>query len=172
MGRSLTSSAKSFSSFLEARDRRQEHLVRVLNERHPATLFLSLNIPGPQKMPPGSEALFLWAEGELSRRIPAATIRTRATDALGPFAILSVDMDPYDLKKTCVALETASAAARLIDLDVYSEAGVQIDRGMIGGAARPCFVCEQPAGECIRAKRHAPADVVGKVHDLLATVGN
>jgi holo-ACP synthase CitX len=123
-------------------------------------------------MPPGSEALFLWAEGELSRRIPTAVVQARAIDALGPFAILSVDMDPHDLKKTCVALETASTAARLVDLDVYSETGVQIDRGRIGGAARPCFVCEQPAGECIRAKRHAPADVIGKVHELLASFGN
>lgn len=123
-------------------------------------------------MPPGSEALFLWAEGELFRQIPTAIVETRTIDALGPFAILTVDAEPYDLKRTCVALETVSAAARLVDLDVYSAAGVQVDRGKIGGPARRCLVCERPAGECIRTQRHAPADVIGKVHELLATVGN
>jgi holo-ACP synthase CitX len=108
----------------------------------------------------------------MSRRIPAAIVETRAIDPLGPFAILTVDADPYDLKQTCVALETASAVARLVDLDVYSETGVQIDRGRIGCTPRPCLVCEQPAGECIRTQRHAPADVIGKVHELLAAFGN
>ena len=60
-------SEKSALDFLDARDSRQDALTQVLSRGYPAVLFVSLNIPGYEKTPPGSEALFLWVSGELEK---------------------------------------------------------------------------------------------------------
>ena len=99
--------------------------------------------------------------GELS--VPASR-----TDALGPFAIISLQLDPLVVKKRCVQLESLTLSARLVDLDVYSAEGCQIDRQCLAISRRTCLVCDQAAVECIRLKRHSFDVVIGKVHELLA----
>lgn len=164
----MTSSGKSVSDFLAAKDRRQEILTRILSERYPATIFLSLNIPGEEKTLPGAEALCDWALGELSNNFPGLLMRGKACDLLGPYAIMALDTDPVATKECCMLIESRHPAARLVDLDVYSGMGIQIDRGCLGLPARACLVCRQPAVECMRLKRHSLAEVTGKADELLA----
>jgi holo-ACP synthase CitX len=165
----LTLSDKSGRSlFLEARDRRQDALAQALSTGHPATVFLSLNIPGFDKAPPGSEALFILMLDELSKTFSGLLILEKGSGLLGPYAIMALDFDPVALKKRCITLETSHPAARLVDLDVYSAAGIQIDRASLCHAARPCLVCHEPAVECIRVKRHSLDDVISRTHELLA----
>ena len=169
---SLTSSDKSVRSFLAARDSRQERLARSLRAGHPATVFASLNIPGPDKTPAGSAALFrslLEQLEQLARAFSGSSLIERSSDALGPYAIVALAIDPQLAKQRCIEIETGLPAARLIDLDVYSPAGVQIDRASLGLAARPCLVCQAPAVDCIRLKRHSLAEVIAQTHELLST---
>lgn len=154
---------------LAARDSRQERLARFLSAGHPATVFASLNIPGPDKTPAGSQAFFLSIFDQLVLDFPGALVLEKSLDALGPYAIIALKIDPRFAKQRCIALETALPAARLIDLDVYSPAGVQIDRASLGLAARPCLVCQAAAVDCIRLKRHSLAEVIAKTHELLST---
>jgi holo-ACP synthase len=140
-----------------------------LSEGHRAIVFVSLNIPGREKTPPGSGAFFLAMLDQLAQTFAGLSILERSSDALGPFAIIALEIDPSEVKKACIALETAHPAARLIDLDVYSPTGVQVDRASLGVAARPCLVCQSPAVDCIRRKRHSPDQVIAKTHELLST---
>lgn len=166
---SLTLSDKSGSSlFLDARDRRQDALAQALSAGQPATVLLSLNIPGFDKAPPGSEALFILMLDRLFRTFSGLLTLEKGSDRLGPYAIMALDLDPVALKKCCIALETSPPAARLVDIDVYSADGNQIDRRSLGYAARPCLVCNEPAVECIRVKRHSLDDVISRTHELLA----
>lgn len=164
----MTSSDKSASSFLDARDSRQEALTQALSAGHRAVLFLSLNIPGREKSPPGSGAIFLWALAALGSRFPGLALPAPERDALGPYAIIGLDCDPVLAKMRCIELETAHPAARLIDLDVYPASGVQISRSALDLARRTCLLCDQPAVECMRGKRHRFDEVVAKAHELLA----
>ena len=129
---------------------------------------MSLNIPGREKTPPGSEALFLSIFDRLVQDFPRASLLEKSFDALGPYAIIALQMDPRDAKNRCIALETGHPAARLIDLDVYSASGVQIDRASLGVAARSCLVCQSPAVDCIRLKRHSLEEVIAHTHELLS----
>jgi holo-ACP synthase len=165
---SLTSSAKSLPSLLAARDERQESLARVLRAGRPATVFLSLNIPGGEKTPAGARALFTSFLSQLALVFPGSSPAYQALDALGPYAIISVDGDAVDAKRRCIVLETGDPAARLVDLDVYSAAGVQIDRRSLGLPARRCLVCALPAVDCMRSGRHPLAEVVARSHELLS----
>lgn len=153
---------------MTARDSRQDALAQVLSAGHPATLFLSLNIPGPEKTLPGAEALFFWMLDQLPARFPGLSIEHEANDLLGPCVILGVDADPFVVKEACIQLETEHPSSRLIDLDVYAADGMQIDRGSLGHASRPCLVCDQRAVDCIRAKHHSFTEVIARVHELLA----
>jgi holo-ACP synthase len=152
---------------LGARDGRQEALLRALEARHAATLFISLNIPGGEKMPPGAEAFFSRMSGRAEEKFPAAARLAASRDALGPYLILGLAGDPVSVKRECIELETAHPSARLIDLDVYSPAGEQIGRALLGLPARPCLACGRRAVDCMRVERHDLKEVVAKAHALL-----
>lgn len=130
---------------------------------------MSLNIPGREKTPPGSEALFLSIFDRLVQDFPGSSQLEKSFDALGPYTIIALETDPQAAKTHCIALEASHPAARLIDLDVYSAAGVQIDRASLGVAARSCLVCQSPAVDCIRLKRHSLEEVIAKTHELLSS---
>ena len=165
---SLTLSEKSVRKILEARDSRQDSLAQVLSEAYPATLVASLNIPGYEKNLPGTQELFASMMQSLARVFGELSVPASRTDALGPFAIISLQLDPLVVKKRCVQLESLTLSARLVDLDVYSAEGCQIDRQCLAISRRTCLVCDQAAVECIRLKRHSFDVVIGKVHELLA----
>ena len=166
--RSLTSSDKSALEFLEARDARQEGLAQHLSQGHPATIFLSLNIPGSEKSPPGAKALYHWLLGELAAAFPERVILRMASDLLGPYAIVAVDLDPKVAKKRCMAIENSHPAVRLADLDVYAMDGTQLGRQALALPARACLVCNAAAVDCMRTKRHTPDEVIAKANALLA----
>ncbi len=166
--RSLTSSDKSARDYLEARDRRQDGLAQHLSQGHPATIFLSLNIPGSEKSPPGAKALYHWLLGELAVTFPGQLILRTASDLLGPYAIIAVKLDPTVVKKKCMRLETMHPAARLADLDVYAADGTQVGRKELALPARACLVCNAAAVDCMRDRRHPPEEVIARTNELLA----
>ena len=171
MGRSSTWCVRSVSSILDAREQRQAALSRALSERRQTRVFLSLNVPGENKVPAGSSALFSWALRETLALCSSQSVESSHEvfqDALGPCAIIAIGSDPLEFKRLAVALETSQAAARLVDIDVYDDAGRQVGRRELGLPARPCLLCEQSAVDCIRAKRHPVNEVIAKTYELLS----
>ncbi|ABK98708.1 citrate lyase holo-[acyl-carrier protein] synthase [Pelobacter propionicus] len=161
------SSAESRSSILAAREARQELLDRH-SGTFPAFIFLSLNIPGECKTPPGTEELFSWALERLETSLPHLHLVERGSDRLGPFALLAAGQEAAQVKRLCVSQEESSPVARLIDLDVYDRSGVQIGRGSLGLPPRPCLVCHHPAVDCMRLGRHNYPELAACAERLLA----
>jgi holo-ACP synthase len=188
--------ARSRSSLLAARDRREKILGRHLrdnaspalysfdnlsssaNRSSPstltstATLFVSLNLPGLRKIRPGTATLFRWALGRLARAFPSLTNLRTGRDVLGPYAILGTDCSARAAKRICVRIEAARPFARLVDIDVYDGAGRQVDRAALGLRARRCLACDRPAAECMRLRRHEAGRIEGIAHELLASCRN
>ena len=133
----------------------------------PSCAFLSLNLPGEEKTPPGSACLFAWALAEITRAFPAARLHANTRDVLGHYAIITIDAPPRSVKAFAIALETRRAAARLIDLDVYAADGVQLGRRELGLPPRPCLLCDEAAMDCIRQQRHERRALVARAHELL-----
>jgi len=161
------SSARSRNSILAARDRRQTLIDRHLRAGHATLLTLSLNIPGSDKNRPGSAFLFQETLAALGGRFPELAILAQDSDAVGPWALLRLDLDPDEVKTGCIELEEAGPVARLVDIDVYDGNGNQIDRSRRGLGPRSCLLCDQPAVECIRLKRHSYDELSGKIDELL-----
>ena len=169
--RSLTSFAKSASNFLAARDLRQEALERAWRAGQPAAVscivFLSLNIPGAEKNPPGVEGLFLALHHALLTAIPQALEIERTVDILGPYALYRVDAPGDAVKRACIGIENARPSYRLADLDVYVDGGYQIGRRALGFDARCCLLCPDPAVDCMRLGSHSLQDLLDRAHELL-----
>ena len=161
------SSAKLRNSILAARDSRQELLDKQFTGGCPVSIFLSLNIPGENKNPAGSEALFAWALDRLKDTFPDLVMLADGVDPLGPYALLAHSQEARLVKLRCVALETSHPAARLIDLDVYDSHGLQFGRSALSLPPRPCLVCHHPAVDCIRLGRHSLEEVAGRALRLL-----
>ena len=160
------------AGLLAARDARQALLDRHVAAGHAAVVAVSLNTPGPEKAPPGGAALFRLALLRLDRALAAHRPRLlhRGDDALGPFALLAVELAPAAAKGACLALEAALPAGRLLDLDVHGPGGVPLGRAELGLPPRPCLVCDAPARECIRLGRHPAEAVAARVRALLSSL--
>jgi holo-ACP synthase len=162
------SSDKLKSEILRTRDHRQELLDRHLAAGYPATLVLSLNIPGAIKNPPGTGMLFAWTLDRLAEVYSGLAILENSHDLLGSYAVAGIQQAAVEVKQRCIALETSQPAARLVDLDVYDSQGRQIDRATLSLPPRPCLVCNRSAVECIRLGRHTASDLTEKTNELLA----
>ena len=168
------------NELLQARDARQAAIDRACASRRPAqgvvsassraggsVLFASTGVPGADKAPPGLQGLFAEGCRGVRSRLPAALLDTR-TDALGPWTLFRVALSADDAKRVAVAIESDVAGGRLLDLDVYGDDGRQVDRAAVGVPARSCLVCERPAVECIRLRRHEAIQLGRAVARLLA----
>jgi holo-ACP synthase CitX len=162
------SSARLRNSIITARDRRQDRLEVYLKGGYPTTVFLSLNIPGTEKNRPGVESLFSRALHGFYSAFPDAGNLARSRDLLGHYAFISLNQDPACVKRRCIDMESEDPFARLIDFDIFNESGCQVGRAMLGLPPRSCLVCDLPAVECIRLRRHAAGDVTGRADELLA----
>lgn len=163
------SSDKFAADLLAARDRRHAALVAVLGEAAPATLFVSLNIPGPDKAPPGALPVFAWALRAARQNFPGLALRVEADDALGPYAIATLAAPPRNAKLRCLRIEASHPVARLLDLDIHSADARPVDRKSLGLSPRPCLLCAQPAVDCMRARRHPYPELIARAHELFAT---
>jgi len=156
-------------AFLEARDGRQRELDRTLARPSPGAssfLFLSVNIPGPDKHRPGTTRLLQEALDRLRTAIGLELLVT-GRDLLGPFHLGSAPVAPLAAKQAAMALETGNPWGRLLDVDVYRPDGGQVDRAGLLNPPRSCLVCAEPARECILLARHSSRELLERVDSLL-----
>lgn len=158
------------AELLAARDAREALLGALLANGPDTLIFASTAIPGPNKSPPGSSVLFDRGMARLRRKLGSFRVLADGHDPLGPYRVLASSADPLRIKQICVAIENADPATRLLDLDVYGDTGARIGRADLGAPPRPCLLCEQPASDCIRLRRHSMASILDHVDTLLNAI--
>lgn len=159
-------------AYLDARDARDALVAEVVRRARgrgsQAVVWMTANVPGPDKRPPGLDDVFNRAREAAERHLPGANLAVEGGDFLGPYAALFVCGDPAGVKRAAVALEEEVGERRLIDIDVYDEQGLPWDRARLGLPQRTCLVCDEPARECIRLQRHTPHELATAVTALVA----
>jgi holo-ACP synthase CitX len=168
MDRSSTPSGESRRRLLAARDARQARIDEAMREARGSVVALSLAIPGEEKAPSGAAGLFAWAAERVADTWRDARVLHEGSDALGPFALWDLAAPPREAKARCISIEGSRAAARLLDLDVYSPGGECLDRAALGLPPRRCLCCDAAARECILLRRHSHAELVRSALRLLA----
>lgn len=132
-----------------------------------ATVTLGLNIPGGDKIPPGSCSLFAWGGRRLLAAVPDLVEISSIEDSLGPFALFASSLPAPEVKRLCLALEGRIPAARLLDFDVHELGGRGVGRARLGIEPRSCLLCPQAAVECMRTGRHPIPELRDRAHELL-----
>lgn len=154
------------NSLLEARDDRQALLDGLFPTKFPATVMLSLNLPGPQKTGTRAERLFQAGEKALLGALAVQPVR-RGCDALGPFALYRTRLQAIKVKRVGVLLETTHPAGRLLDFDVYDHCGRPLNRRTLELPPRGCLICKEPALACIRSGRHTTEELMRRAQAVI-----
>lgn len=152
---------------LAARDRRVERQRDFLARYQTPLIYLTLNIPGPDKLPRNAEAGFALAcsqvEEALREKGWPLLGRWSETAKTGCEACWAVDGPAKTVKEAMTALEEATPFGRLLDLDVLDLSGEKLARAI----PRRCLLCRRPAQVCARSRAHSVEELLERVEVIL-----
>lgn len=161
----------SLDEILEARDRRYENQHRLTHLYKRTLIVFTLNIPGNKKVSPKIRNAF--EEGcrsiKLSLNQSNCSIIYEEVNYMktGYEAYFIIDESIKTAKKLMLDIENDHPQGRLFDIDVFSKDMQQISREALGVSKRKCFICDQPAVNCSRSRRHSEQEIQVKLQELL-----
>jgi holo-ACP synthase len=166
-----TSVSGSLGQILAARDYRVACQAAALARFDRPLVSITIVMPGPVKDGPLPRGLLMRAAGAVNAMLsgrdwPVLSRETRWSDT-GPEAIYVVDVQAELLKAATVELEDAHPLGRLWDLDVLAPGPRMLSRRHLGFPARRCLLCERPASECGRARRHPLRDLSAAMQEIV-----
>ncbi len=155
----------TLQAVLAAKEARRDRQDRLRQRFQLPVVSITINMPGLVKDYPILRQLCDYAVQEVKARL-AVLAEERVNLSTGPEALLAVSGDPREIKAIAVSIEEANDFGRLLDIDVFTVAGMLVSRHD-QGTGRQCLVCGQPAVVCIREKRHGAEVLQEAVRQLL-----
>ncbi|WP_317636814.1 citrate lyase holo-[acyl-carrier protein] synthase [Lactobacillus xylocopicola] len=170
----LAGREQDIKAVLANRDDRLALQRKAFQQYPQATLLdVKLNIPGPIKNNRYLQKLFAAGISDLEERLQEKQFAytTFATwhqeTGCEQFYILKVDA--AKVKQLAIAFEDAAEINRLFDADVLvqnqKQALSRLDNGLL---PRKCFLCNRPAKECARSRRHSVAEMQEYISKIFA----
>lgn len=163
-------SALTLEMVLNAKERRAGVQEQLRKEYNAVVVSMTLNMPGPVKYRPEWIGMLYDAAEEVRRACLShnlVTLEERMLhDPAGATLLMALQGDPNEIKGIAVALEDFKPWGRLLDLDVFSASGDQVNRSSLGLPSRKCLVCEDMAAVCVRAMRHDREEVISAAMQL------
>lgn len=151
---------------LTAREKRVAIIGKLLKRYNTPLLVMRVNYPGLKKM----NNLTVNIIEDMSR-----LICKRLNDKVwgkfvvqggeGPTFYGAVDEDAVVLKTIAIDLEEKHSLGRCLDLDVYDLWGKSLGRQELGYPRRKCYLCEDYAHHCVRARRHSEYEVIEYIEE-------
>lgn len=160
----------TLAELLDSRENRADHQKELLKKYGGTLISMTLNIPGPVKDRPEYRRTLRegmrQVKSALGQKIVYEEIRELIT---GPEGYLCTEMDGLEVKEKAVRVEEGSALGRLLDIDVLTAAGddVQsISRSALGRPPRRCLLCGEDARVCARSRRHSMEELLEKIKEI------
>lgn len=162
--------AVSVSDLVQAQERRERREREQLDRLAAPIIEVGLDLPGPKKRLPFSDATMREAvklvRAQLeARRVPVLHERQHS-DAGGVKTLLSVRARPAELKRWMVQIEDAKPLGRLFDIGVLADS-VRVERASLGASQRRCLLCDRPAQVCARNRAHPTDRLVATAERLM-----
>ena len=146
---------------LEAREKRVVLIDKLLKRYNTPLLVMRVNYPGLKKTNNITvniiENMSSLICTVLSDRVCGKLLLQGAE---GPILYVAVKQEVLDLKRYAINFEEKHPLGRCLDLDVYDLEGKSICRQELGYPRRKCYLCEDYAHYCVRARRHSEHEVV------------
>lgn len=162
----------------EDRVRTQERLLDAYADH--SLLCVNLNIPGPIKQSKKLIEVFDNLIYAIKEQIKDSLVAIERDDLdTGSVAYLVVHLPAEKLKRQMIALEEEHPYGRLADIDVlvlHRGNGAHhqlksISRTDLGFPPRTCLLCQRPAKECGRSRRHSVDELTTKITALINEKG-
>lgn len=153
-------SQPSLADVLVRREARVLHIQSLLKS-HLTVVCFKLNIPGQVKNNDSIQALFARGLQDIRTSLPEGDRdweESLPDLPTGPEYFLASPLPAVQVKRRMVELEE-KPLGRLYDIDVFSQAG-PLSREELGLPPRTCFLCDRPAPECARSRRHSLAELL------------
>lgn len=142
---------------LEARDLRWRKLAEYCRLHQGCVVVATMNIPGPKKNNAVVSRAFERILQDLERETNASLLCLEQDfPPSGPYAFF-LDREGRDadgLKRVLVEFELRHPVGRWVDLDVRASDLSAVSRTQLGFPERRCILCDRPAKECARSRRH------------------
>jgi len=163
--------AVSLEQMLAAREQRAARQAAGLGGFDKPLVSMTVVMPGPVKDGPLPRRVLAVALRELEALASARSwpILSREVwwQETGPEAIYVIAVEPRLLKSFTVELEDQHPVGRLWDLDVIAPGQRMLSRKQLGFPARRCLVCERPAPECARSRRHPLKELLNTIQKIV-----
>ncbi|OQY32976.1 MAG: citrate lyase holo-[acyl-carrier protein] synthase [Spirochaetaceae bacterium 4572_59] len=139
-------------------------------------LQITVNIPGSVKNSDMIRDIYREAIRAVCQLFPEAQLLPESSDIrkTGPEGYLSLFLWGEDIKRKTSLLEDSHILGRLWDIDVFTDPNHSLSRSEIGMTGRSCYLCERPAHECSRSKRHSLKEIQEYINNIYRqfSVGN
>lgn len=168
----LVQETEIFERLLQAREQRQQQKLYMVEKGY-HLVSLQLNIPGFLKSNSLLTAFIKHVDAAFSRYVTSLNANNswnekhEISDAAGDsiiYLFAQSKNEASELKQITEAFEQEFELGRIVDLDVLDANGFPIS----SGKAKPCFVCEHPAEDCRKTKRHTIAEVRQSMEKAIA----
>lgn len=144
-------------ALLNARDQRYQKIKDLLS-KYPLIITIKPNTPGEDKQTIESYILVKIFYQVIKQ---ALTIKHQdfQDNGEGPVFLLCFDsLDPIQIKKQMIDIESHHPLGRLIDLDVFAS-HKSISRKELGYPNRMCYLCHHDAHICARNQNHTVSEL-------------
>jgi len=161
----------SLDEMLIAREERAARQAAALAQFRAPLVSITIVMPGPVKdggLPRRvMEVALEQMDSLISARNWSLLSRKVFWQFTGPEAIYVVDVEPHVLKSATIALEEHHPIGRLWDLDIITTRGAGLSRFQLWRQARPCLLCDRPARECSRSRRHSLPELMKQIRRMV-----
>lgn len=164
--------SQSITDVLQEKDMRVQIQQAVLHQ-HPDQVLvdIKMNIPGPIKNNRYLTRIFDKGIKDFEQTIEQVDLTAKLVKELdvdaGQEKFYIIGSDLFKIKKAAIAFEENSTFGRLFDADVITKnSPAAISRKDLGLPVRKCFLCNRPAKECARSRRHSVEEMQAYISKL------
>jgi len=151
----------TIDDLLEAREKRVDLINKLLKRYNAPLLVMRVNYPGLEKTNKMTISIIEDMNSLICTILSGKVCgKLLLQGAEGPILYVAVNEDVLVLKRIAINLEEKHPLGRCLDLDVYDLIGKCIGRQELGYPRRKCYLCEDYAHYCVRARRHSEEEVI------------
>lgn len=172
---------QSIIDVLNDKDERVKQQQDLLsNNQSDILICVKLNIPGPIKHNKEIQQIFTLGTNQLLKLLKqSGTVIKQEIywhkDVGDTGFVLLNSNDKDKIKRLTIDFEDHELYGRLFDVDVvyYSNNNVKsVSRTELNLPVRKCLLCEHPAKECARSRKHSVQELQDKINELYGKIFN
>lgn len=163
---------QDIAAVLSNKDKRVAEQKKIFDKFPDYVLVdVNMNIPGPIKNNRYLEKLFQTGVADLESIFKRSNfdyqLITNWNMATGCENFYILKNDVKDVKRACINFEDETKLGRLFDADVLiKNKKAAISRKDFGINPRQCFICNRPAKECSRSRRHSVQELQDYISEI------